>query len=80
MDKENIEMLLNAILLQAVIDWKRSSRYEKTRIEYLVKKNPLFAGYNLDYIFEKLKEEENERRIKLQKTRNYDGQRLEERN
>ena len=72
MEKENIEMLLNAILLQAVEDWKRSSRYEKVRIEYLVKKNPLFAGYNLDYIFEKLKEEEDERQAKLQKTRSYD--------
>lgn len=65
MDKENVELLLNATLLQAVEDWKRSSPQEKIRIEYLVKKNPLFAGYNLDYIFEKLKEEENERRIKL---------------
>lgn len=65
MDRENIEKLLNAILLQAVEDWRRSNRHEKTRIEYLVKKNPLFAGYNLDYIFEKLKEEENERRIEL---------------
>lgn len=75
MDKENIELLLNAILLQAVEDWKRSSIQDKLRIEYLVKKNPLFAGYHLDYIFEKLKEEENERRAKLQKTGNYDGQR-----
>lgn len=73
MDRENIENLLNAILLQAVEDWRRSGRYEKTRIEYLVKKNPLLAGYNLDYIFEKLKEEENERRNELQTTRNYDG-------
>ena len=75
MDRENVELLLNAILLQAVEDWKRSSIQDKLRIEYSVKSNPLFAGYHLDYIFEKLKEEENERRIKLQETGNYDGQR-----
>ena len=77
MDKENIELLLNAILLQAVMDWRRSCTYGKIRIEYQVKKNPLFAGYHLDYIFDKLKEEENERRAKLQETGNYDGQRFE---
>lgn len=69
------ENLLNAVILQAVEDWRRSGKDNRSVIERQLRKNPLLSSYNLDYIFEKLKEEDDERRTKLQATRNNDSQR-----
>ena len=71
------ENLLNAVMLQAVEDWKRSGKDNRSVIERQLRKNPLLSSYNLDYIFEKLKEEEDERRTKLQTTRDDDSKRPE---
>ena len=70
------ENLLNAVILQAVEDWRRSGKDNRSVIERQLRKNPLLSSYNLDYIFEKLKEEDDERKAKLSKTRNNEGQRL----
>lgn len=64
-------------MLQAVEDWKRSGKDNRSVIERQLRKNPLLSSYNLDYIFEKLKEEEDERRTKLQTTRDDDSKRPE---
>ena len=56
------ENLLNAVILQAVEDWRRSGKDNRSVIERQLRKNPLLSSYNLDYIFEKLKEEDDERR------------------
>ena len=71
------ENLLNAVILQAVEDWRRSGKDNRSVIERQLRKNPLLSSYNLDYIFEKLKEEDDERKAKLSKTRNNEGQRFE---
>lgn len=72
MEQECVENLLNAIVLQAVYDWRRSGKYERERIETTLKKNPLLATYNFDFIFEKLKEEEYEAKTRISETRNDD--------
>lgn len=71
MVEECVENLLNAVIAKAVEDWKHSGKYEKDRIEYTLKHNPLFASYPLNYIFEKLKEEENERENTRANDSNY---------